>query len=151
MTIKESSASNKNKVVRVAGKLKATKFSGGPEYKFVFKIESTTSYTWRAFFAESFPAESLFLLDEVRQEKKARYRPVYFHRFELDIVCHPSELSSILDTVKSVILLANEKYANHESQLKKAKEEEARAWQLAKEEEDKAEKTIQKFFAKLKL
>jgi len=151
MAIKETPAENKNRVVRIAEKVRARKFSYGPEYKFVFKIESTTSHSWRAYFAESLPEASRYLLQDVRQEKKARYVPVYFHRSELDIICIPSELSSILAVVKSTILLANEKDANHQTQLKNAQDKKERAWRLAQEEENKAESRIQKFFSKLEL
>lgn len=151
MAIREVPAGTRNRVIRIAEKVKASKFSLGPEYKFVFKIESNTSHSWRAFFAESLPKESQYLMDEVRQPKKARYKPVYFHRTELDIVCIPSELSSILEIVKSAIRVANEKDANYHAQLKEEKEKKERAWRLAREEEDKAERKIQSFFAKLKL
>jgi len=52
MAIREAPANNVNRVVRIAEKIKATKFSGGPEYKFVFKLESATNQSWRAFFTE---------------------------------------------------------------------------------------------------
>lgn len=153
MAIREIPAEyrKRNRVVRIAEKIKASKFSCGPEYKFVFKIESTTSHSWRAFFAESMPTESRPLLEEVRQARKARYTPVYFHRTELDIVCIPSELNSILEIVKSVIPLANDRDAIYHAQLTEEKAKKERAWKLAQEAEDTAEKKIQNFFAKLKL
>jgi len=151
MAIRETPTDNKNKVIRIAEKVKATKFSGGPEYKFVFKIESTTSRNWRAYFADSLPEESRYLLDEVRQEKRARFVPVYFHRSELDIICIPSELSSILELVKSAIQLANKKDANHQALLAEAQQKKEQEWRLAHEEEQKAENSIQRFFEKLKL
>lgn len=151
MAIRETPVKQNSKLVRVAEKVKATKFSAGPEYKFVFKIESTTNPTWRAFFAESLPEASRFLLEEVRQDRKARYRPVYLHRAEIDIVCVPAELSSILDVVKSVICVANEKDAQHQIQLKELRENELQALNLAREAENRAEKKIQQFFAELEI
>lgn len=151
MAIREVPAAGQNRVVRIAEKVKASKFSGGPEYKFVFKIESNTSHSWRTFFAESIPDESRYLIEAVRQPRKARYEPVYFHRSELDIVCIPTELSSILEIVKSVIRQANEKDACYHAQLIEEKEKRERAWKLAWEAENKAEKKIQSFFSKLKL
>jgi len=151
MAIKEIPANKKNRMVRIAQKVKATKFSVGPEYKFVFKIESTTSHSWRTFFAESLPKESRILLKEVRQERKARYTPVFFHRSELDIICNPVELSSILNLIKEAIQQANEKDAEYRIQLAEAEEKKELAWKLAKEQETNAENKIQKFFAKLEL
>jgi len=151
MAIREIPVARRNKVVRIAEKMKAAKFSCGPEYKFVFKIESNTSHSWRAFFTESIPGESRFLMEEVRQPKKARYKPIFFHRSELDIICMPAELSSILEIVKSAILQANEKDANYHVQLKEEKEKRERAWKSAQETEDKAETKIQRLFSKLKL
>ena len=151
MAIKEIPTTPKNKVVSIAEKIKASKFNNGPEYKFVFKIQTSTSHSWRTYFAESIPEESRFLLEEVRQPKKARYKPVYFHRTELDIVCKPTELNSILDVVKSVIPLANEKDANYHAQLIEEQQRKERTRRLAQEAEDKAEKKIQRFFEKFKL
>jgi len=151
MAIRETPTHDKNKVIRIAEKVKAIKFSAGPEYKFVFRIESTTSRNWRAYFADSLPEEARYLLEEVKQERRARFLPVYFHRSELDIICIPSELSSILDIVQSAIQLANEKDANHHALLAEAQRKKEQAWRLAHEEEHKADKNIQKFFAKLKL
>jgi len=151
MAIKETPAEKKNSVVSITEKIRATKFSVGPEYKFVFKIESTTSPSWRSFFTESFPPKYHYLLQEVRQERKARYQPIYFHRAELDIVCVPEELSSILEVVKTVMHIANKKDADHYAQLANEKFRKEQALKAVREEEVKADRKIQNFFSKLEL
>jgi len=151
MAYKENSTKQKTSQVKITEKVRATKFSGGPEYKFLFALESATNRVWRSYFSESLPTDSHHLLEDVRREKKARYKPIHFHGSELNIVCEPGELGSILTIVKSTMELANEKDANHQARLIEEKEKKLQALKLANEEEEKADKQIQTFFAELKI